>query len=72
VGRVTIAGNEKRGLDHESKSDEAKLEPFFELDPEEMPKNPPIKLDEPGEPKKSDDPAKTGEPATAPTPEAKP
>lgn len=46
VGRVTIAGDEKRGLEHQSKSDEARLEPFFEVDPEETPKAAPIKLDE--------------------------
>ncbi|MCE9526500.1 MAG: DUF4190 domain-containing protein [Planctomycetales bacterium] len=72
VGRVIIAGDEKRGLDHESKSDEARLEPFFELEPEEMPKDPPIKLDEPGEPAKIEESAKSGESATAPAPEAKP
>ncbi len=66
VGRVTIGGDEKRGLEHQSKSEEERLEPFFELEPEEMPKAPPIKLDEPG---KS---AKTGESAAAPTPEPKP
>jgi hypothetical protein len=72
VGRVTIAGDEKRGLDHESKSDEAKLEPFFKLDPEEMPKDPPIKLDEPEKPAKIDEAAKSSDSATAPTPESKP
>ncbi|MGI8980227.1 MAG: DUF4190 domain-containing protein [Pirellulaceae bacterium] len=59
VGRVTIAGDEKRGLEHESKSDEARLEPFFEIDPEEVPKDPPIKLDEPG---KAAEPEKPAEP----------
>ena len=75
VGRVTIAGDEKRGLDHESKSDEARLEPFFELDPEELPKDPPIKLDEPAkgdgqekpdEPAKEEEPKQPGEPVPAP------
>lgn len=58
VGRVTIAGDEKRGLDHESKSDEARLEPFFERDPDEIPQDPPIKLDEPA---KGDSPEKSEE-----------
>lgn len=72
VGRVTIAGDEKRGMDHESKSDEARLEPFFELEPEEMPKDPPIKLDEPGGPAKIDESVKTGESTTTPASEVKP
>ncbi|MFN0020043.1 MAG: hypothetical protein ACKVP0_17425 [Pirellulaceae bacterium] len=63
VGRVTIAGDEKRGLDHESKSDEAKLEPFFELGADELPKDPPIKLD---------DPAKPAEVETVPSLDSKP
>jgi hypothetical protein len=75
VGRVTIAGDEKRGMDHESKSDEARLEPFFELDPEEIPQDPSIKLDEPAKgdsQKKSEEPSKgeeakqPGEPVPAP------
>ena len=45
VGHVTIAGDEKRGLEDESEVDKSLLEPFFET--EEAPSVPPIKLDEP-------------------------
>lgn len=63
VGSVTIAGDEKRGLNHQSKSEEERLEPFFELEEDELPKVPPIQLDEP---------AKPGQPTSVPTPESKP
>jgi len=50
VGHVTIAGDEKRGLEKESERDKSLLEPFFKVDPEETPQEPPIKLDEPAKP----------------------
>ena len=67
VGHVTIAGGEKRGLEKESELDEKLLEPFFEVEAEEMPKAAPIKLDEPAKPGEAEKP---GEPAS--TPNAKP
>ena len=69
VGHVTVAGDEKRGLEEESELDKELLEPFFELDAEEMPKAAPIKLDEPAKP---GEPLKPAEPAMVPTPKAKP
>jgi hypothetical protein len=46
IGHVTIAGDEKRGLEQQSELDKHLLEPFFKTDPEEVPVTPPIKLDE--------------------------
>jgi hypothetical protein len=58
VGHVTAIGDEKRGLEEETESEESLLEKFFVEDA--APKDPPIKLDEPA---KSDEPAKNDEPA---------
>ncbi len=57
VGHVTAIGGEKRGLEKEGENNEEMLESFFALDPDEIPKPAPIKLD---------DPAKPNEPAPNP------
>jgi hypothetical protein len=67
VGHVTSIGGDKRGLEKETESDKRLLEPFFERDEVEMPKEAPIKLDEPAKPEE----AKMAEEPAA-NPDAKP